>query len=208
MVADNRLEPSDIAFIVPVGGAAPAWPRCARSLEALDPKPGEIIVVIDGADEDLASTATLIGATVITLSERGGPARARNHGARNTDRQILFFVDSDVEVPSGLAADIARLFSGDHAPSALMGSYDDRPGNPGFLSQYRNLLHHFVHQQGQEEASTFWAGCGAVRRHVFFEVGGFDKSYPVPSIEDIELGRACAAKGTRSFSSSPFRSST
>jgi hypothetical protein len=51
------------------------------------------------------------------------------------------------------------------------------------------LLHHYVHQRGHENAITFWSGCGAVKRDVFFEMGGFDaKSYPKPSIEDIELG--------------------
>jgi hypothetical protein len=45
-----------------------------------------------------------------------------------------------------------------------------------------------VHQNGRERASTFWAGCGAVRRRAFQEVGGFDERYADPSIEDIELG--------------------
>ena len=57
------------------------------------------------------------------------------------------------------------------------------------VSQYRNLLHHFVHQHGHAEASTFWAGCGAIRRAAFDAVGGFDAArFPRPSIEDIELG--------------------
>src|SRR5206468_12018503 len=39
------------------------------------------------------------------------------------------------------------------------------------------------------EASTFWAACGAIRRSVFQEVGGFNADrFPRPSIEDIELG--------------------
>ena len=53
------------------------------------------------------------------------------------------------------------------ALTAVMGSYDDTPSEPGLVSQYRNLLHHFVHQVGREKASTFWAGCGAVRRGAF-----------------------------------------
>ena len=35
----------------------------------------------------------------------------------------------------------------------------------------RNLLHHYVHQTGHEDASTFWCGCGAIRRAVFLEDG-------------------------------------
>ncbi len=74
------------------------------------------------------------------------------------------------------------------ALSALIGSYDDDPHTKDFLSQYRNLMHHYVHQAGQEAASTFWSGCGAIRRRVFEEVSGFNETYGRPAIEDIELG--------------------
>lgn len=71
---------------------------------------------------------------------------------------------------------------------ALIGSYDDDPKSPDFISQYRNLMHCSVHQTGRSEASTFWSGCGAIRREVFLESGGFDETYVRPAIEDIELG--------------------
>jgi GT2 family glycosyltransferase len=59
-------------------------------------------------------------------------------------------------------------------------------------------LHHFVHQNGKPEASTFWAGCGAIRRSVFEAVGGFDdKNFPRASIEDIELGYRLRKAGHR-----------
>src|SRR5690606_12242238 len=68
------------------------------------------------------------------------------------------------------------------------GSYDDNPGDPGFLSQYKNLQHHFVHQMAHESASTFWTGCGAVRRKYFLELHGFEKKFNEPCIEDVEFG--------------------
>ena len=50
-------------------------------------------------------------------------------------------------------------------------------------------MHHYVHQQGNENAATFWAGFGVVKRSLFLDLGGFDtERYPRPSIEDIELG--------------------
>ena len=66
------------------------------------------------------------------------------------------------------------------------------------VSQYRNLLHHFVHQEGNPEASTFWAGCGAVRRAAFDAVAGYDEArFRRPSIEDIELGYRLRRAGYR-----------
>jgi hypothetical protein len=68
------------------------------------------------------------------------------------------------------------------------------------VSQYRNLLHHFVHQHGRREASTFWAGFGAIRRPVFEAVGGFDETYAGTrrgGTEDIELGYRLRRAGHR-----------
>jgi hypothetical protein len=66
-----------------------------------------------------------------------------------------------------------------------------------FLSQYRNLLHHYVHQTGHEDASTFWCGCGGIRRAVFLEMGGFNGGFDDPSIEDIEFGYRLRRAGRR-----------
>ena len=58
-------------------------------------------------------------------------------------------------------------------------------------------MHHYVHQHAQREAFTFWAGCGAIRRQVFEQIGGFDEHYAHPSIEDIELGARLRDAGLR-----------
>jgi len=195
MKPTKRLTASNVTIIVPVGGVASAWERCAGSLARLDPAPAEIVVVIDGPNEGLAATAATIDAKVLVLEERGGPARARNHGAKIATGDLLLFVDSDIEVPSDLVAKVAEVFTEHGELAAAIGSYDDSPGDPGFLSQYRNLLHHFVHQNGREMASTFWAGCGAIRRLAFEQVGGFDESYANPSIEDIDLGAKLVRSG-------------
>jgi hypothetical protein len=64
-----------------------------------------------------------------------------------------------------------------------------------FLSQFKNLLHHYVHQNAAEEAGTFWAGCGAVRKKAFLDAVGFSEAYTLPSIEDVELGYRLKASG-------------
>jgi hypothetical protein len=80
---------------------------------------------------------------------------------------------------------------------AIFGSYDADPAAPGLVSQFRNLLHCFVHKTSNRRASTFWAGCGAIRRGVFLQSGGFDIAYSVPCVEDIELGMRLVGSGAR-----------
>jgi hypothetical protein len=81
--------------------------------------------------------------------------------------------------------------------SALFGSYDANPTAASTVSQYRNLLHHFTHQDADFDAKTFWAGLGAVRRSAFQHVGGFSLSHLWNGIEDIELGLRLTAAGFR-----------
>jgi hypothetical protein len=101
---------------------------------------------------------------------------------------VLYFIDADVLVRPDTVRQIRTAFAEDASLDALIGSYDDSPDSGDFLSQYKNLMHHFVHQRARREACTFWSGCGAIRREVFLEHGGFDESYDRPAIEDIELG--------------------
>jgi len=117
-----------------------------------------------------------------------GPAYARNLGANAAVGEILLFLDADVCVKSDTLARIRADFEHDPELDALIGSYDTEPSSPDFVSQYRNLMHCFVHQTGSEQASTFWSGCGAIRREIFLEHSGFSVSYERPAIEDIELG--------------------
>jgi GT2 family glycosyltransferase len=137
------------------------------------------------------------GATVLRLPTCGGPARARNLGAQAAKGDILFFVDADVAICRDTIENVAIAFTQEPDLAALIGSYDDAPGAPNFLSQYKNLFHHYTHQTASEDASTFWGACGAIRREVFLSMGGFDERYRKPCVEDIELGYRLKREGYR-----------
>lgn len=182
----NNLLP--ISVIIPVYNGGDSFRNCLSNLAKTAPAPVEIIVVADGDTDGSSLVAKEFGASVLRINTRGGPAQARNLGASAAQGDILFFVDADVAIFPDAIKEVALAFSREPDLAALIGSYDDAPGAKNFLSQYRNLLHHYVHQTGCEEASTFWGACGAIRRDVFLSIGGFDESYREPSIEDIELG--------------------
>ncbi|HEY6197059.1 MAG TPA: glycosyltransferase family A protein [Candidatus Binatia bacterium] len=188
MLALTPAAPPTVAVIIPVYNGGEAFRRVLNALLQASPAPDEVIVVNDGGTDASADIAAGLGAQVIRRPARGGPAQARNQGARAATTEILLFLDSDVLAPLGVIGRIRALFQSDPSLDALFGSYDDAPAAGDFLSQYKNLLHHFVHQSGREQAFTFWAGCGAVRRDVFLSLGGFDEKYTRPSIEDIEFG--------------------
>lgn len=187
-----------VSVVIPVHAGGNQFERCLRALAQAQPAPDELIVVPDGNPPDAQRQSRQIGARVLEPTDVArGPAHARNRGARAAHGEILFFTDADVVVPEDVIRTVKTAFLKASSFDALIGSYDDAPGAPNFLSQYRNLLHHYVHQTSNPEASTFWGACGAIRRDVFLKVGGFNEAYEHPSIEDIELGYRLKQNGHR-----------
>lgn len=186
-----------VSVIIPLHRGGEVFRHCLDSVVACQPPPGEILVVADGPGDGTWAYAEQKGVRVIRKQEREGPAAARNAGARVAKGRVLLFLDADVTVPPDLIARLCEQFQKHPEASALFGSYDNAPSEPGFYSQYRNLFHHYIHQQGREEASTFWGACGAINRTVFWEVGGFDECYRAPTVEDIELGYRLRQRGYR-----------
>lgn len=188
-----------VSVIVPVYNGGNFLHRSLDALFASDYPNFEVIVVDDGSTDESAEISREKGATVMQSERRqSGPAAARNLAAKKAKGDILLFVDADVVVKPDTISRVAATFADKPEFSALFGSYDDEPGAKNFLSQYKNLQHHFVHQNSNPEASTFWAGLGAVRRDVFLSVGGFDcERFAIPSIEDIELGVRLRSAGHR-----------
>ncbi len=188
-----------ITVVVPALNAGEYLPRSLAAIFASRGPSYECILVDDGSTDDSASIARQSGARIIHVSDGPlGPAHARNRGAEAARGSIIFFVDADVVLAPGALRRVATLFQERTDVAAVFGSYDNHPAAAGVVSCYRNLLHHFVHQNGNREASTFWAGCGAIRRSVFEKSGGFDEQrFSRPSIEDIELGYRLRKGGYR-----------
>ncbi|AXS82122.1 glycosyltransferase [Marinobacter sp. Arc7-DN-1] len=148
----------------------------------------EVIVVDDTSTDDTPHVARSLGAQVMPSGGRLGPGAARNIAAREAKGDILWFIDADVVVHEDAARVMLAGFD-EAGVVGVFGSYDDKPPAQNFLSQYKNLVHHYYHQRARKEASTFWSGCGAIRKEAFLKQEGFDvEMFNRPSIEDIELG--------------------
>ena len=187
-----------VTVIVPVYNGEWCLDQCLGGLRRSSYRDYELIVVDNGSTDNSVAIAQAHGARVAHCPGPSGPGAARNTGVNQATGQILLFVDADVVVHDDVLDRVVARFIEDPELAAVFGSYDDRPPAKNFLSQYKNLLHHFVHQQANSQATTFWAGCGAIRKDVFLNVGGFDQEkYPTPSIEDIELGDRMHRRGYR-----------
>jgi hypothetical protein len=172
----NRGHALRLSAIVPATDRPVTLERCRQAIIAAADPPEELIVIDSPAG--------------------AGPAAARNAGAVEATGSVLVFVDSDVVVRRDVFSRVRTAFAADPELVAVFGSYDDAPSPHGVVSTFRNLLHHYMHQNSGGAASTFWAGLGAIRRDAFLAAGGFDaERFPRPSVEDIELGLRLHAAG-------------
>ena len=188
-----------VSVIIPVLNGSNHIRTCLEAIFVSDSRDFECIVVEDGSKDDSLSIIKDFQEKVETqniaslpLPNTYGQSYARNRGVEVSKGRILLFVDADVVIRSDTITMVVEAFERMPAIDAIFGSYDDEPGAPNFLSQYKNLFHHYVHQHSKEEATTFWCGCGAIRREVFLKTGGFNAK--LRAIEDIELGYRLKAR--------------
>lgn len=197
--AAPTVDPDSISVIMPVYNGREFILKSLPPLVAMQDRGEvlEVIVVDDSSSDGTPGLAADLGARVIPSGGRLGPGAARNQAVAKAGGSIVWFVDADVIVHDDAVRFLREGFA-EPGVVAVFGSYDDSPPAGNFLSQYKNLVHHFYHHRGRREATTFWSGCGAVRKEAFQAAGGFDVARFVrPSIEDIELGYRLRAAGGR-----------
>lgn len=187
-----------VAVIVPAYNAEATIGPCLEAIRAALEPGDELIVYDDGATDNTNAMAKAARARILrNEGSPKGPGFGRNAAANAAAADLLLFVDADVVI----APDVPDLLADEMASTgaiAAFGSYDDHPRSDRYTSLYANLRHHFVHQNGPVEATTFWSGIGMIDRKTFLAFGGYDTAlFAHPSIEDVELGVRLKSKGHR-----------
>jgi glycosyltransferase involved in cell wall biosynthesis len=188
-----------LSIIIPAHDAAEDVEACCASVlraleQCCDPRV-ECVLVDDGSADNSSRIAQNCGLRVISNGSRKGASHARNTGVEQTTGDLLLFIDSDCCLHEDGIRRVVEAFRCDPSLDAIVGSYDDHPADPHFVSQFRNLLHCYTHRVARRDASTFWTGCGAVRRQEFLRAGAFDES--IHYMEDIEFGMRLKKTGAR-----------
>jgi glycosyltransferase involved in cell wall biosynthesis len=105
----------------------------------------KVVVVDDCSTDRPEGIVRSHGASYLRTPRQLGPAGARNLGAEHARGRIVVLIDTDVAVAPDSLEIIAHDFEQDPQLAAVFGSYDEAPAEPGFFSQYKNLIHHYVH---------------------------------------------------------------
>lgn len=185
-----------ISIIIPARDAASTLPMCldALGVQSLT-ETHEIIVVDDGSKDDTAEIARRAGAMGFTIPP-SGPAAARNYGAQRARGEILLFTDADCVPAMTWAAELSSVFR-DCTIAGAKGVYRTSQSGlvPRFVqAEYASKYERMARQASIDFIDTYSA---AYRRDVFLANGGFDISFPAPSVEDQEFSFRLAKKGYR-----------
>jgi glycosyltransferase involved in cell wall biosynthesis len=183
----DKSQAVTLSVIIPIYNDSANLAHCYSALDASTRRPEQVIVVDDGSSEPLPPAPPSLHVQVLRL-EAGpqGSYVARNRALQLATGDLIVFVDADVTVHADALEHMERLMAEAPQIAAAFGSYDSAPGDTLWVSRYKNLAHHWVHQHGNREAGTFWTGLGVIRRDLLLEMGGFDTS--ASTLRDIELG--------------------
>jgi O-antigen biosynthesis protein len=192
------------SVIVPAYQAARTLPALLASLSLQTFKEFELILVDDGSQDGTARTARSYPCKVLQMPENRGPARCRNEGARSALGEILVFTDSDCEVAPDWLERVDQHFRTEDVdaimgrlvlkPSSFLGDSISALGFPaggsiGFEKIWR------VDEKGHTDSLSS-CNC-AVRRSLFWKVGGFDETFPYAGGEDSLFAYHLKKAGSR-----------
>ena len=188
----------NISVIIPAYNAAATLPQTLTALRDATPPPFEIIVVNDGSTDETAPIAESFGVRIVSFANNIGAAAAKNRGAEIARGDILFFTDSDILVPPTIfqAFEQEFLAYSREGPRfwihGIVGLLDENIPHKNWASQFKNLWMRFTYKRFSDahKIGLFYTSIAAMRRDIFWEVGGFDENYLGASIaEDTEFGQ-------------------
>lgn len=135
----------------------------------------EVIVTDDANDKDLSVfLRSQFPWCIYTVGPACGPASNRNHGAKCASGEWLLFTDDDCLPQLG-------WIEAYHSSSS---DYEVLEGRTSPLGKRSRADHECPINEG---GGYLWSCNFAIKRQLFFFLGGFNEDFPAPAMEDVEL---------------------
>ena len=184
-----------ISIIIPTHNASLTIEEVLQSVYRNEGIHKEVIIVDDASEDTTVKIAQKFPCRIIPLTEKSGPSYARNRGAREAKSDILMFMDSDALIEEDTLGKILKKFQEHHSPACISGVFEKNSEHSSLFAKYRDLQLHYWHQSSDGDASVFILTAGAIKKDVFFEVGGFKPAFgQLADIEDYEIGHRISEK--------------
>ncbi|MCJ7612200.1 MAG: glycosyltransferase family 2 protein [Candidatus Aminicenantes bacterium] len=189
----KEIDKPDISVIIPMYNAENTVRECLRSIFASQGVRFEVIVVNDASTDDSLSMALQFPCKIISFKSNSMISNCRNIGAHYSESDILLFFDADQIMKTNTLQRFVQVFRDCPDVQAVVASYEMDTPAEGFFSKFKNIRHHYVHQNADKEGWTLAGGFSSIRKSKFEEMGGFKGLY----LEDIIMGYKLHRKHNR-----------
>ncbi|MCP2329800.1 glycosyltransferase [Actinoalloteichus caeruleus] len=179
-----------MSVIIPNFNYARTLGRCLQAVLGQTYPRVEVLVVDDGSTDGSVAVASRFDCRVIRTPNQGVSA-ARNTGVAASRGEVLFFLDSDVELASDALATAVELLRREPDVGSVCGIYDSVPlVDDGAVERYKVFHGHLWRRRCAGDVRAAFFSLGAIRRSVFDQVGPLDEN--LRSTEDVEYGARMA----------------
>lgn len=173
-----------VSVIIPVFNSSRTLEISLKSIFESDYPDFEVIVVDDGSTDNSVDIAKKFKCRVIKKETNTGAADARNIGAGKAKYSILFFTDSDCILKKDTISKIVGSFNKNF--EVVAGIYSKQPYDKGnIFSAYHSLLAYYNYLNSS--VALFGTQCAAIKRDLFWKLGGFDCSIKGATVEDLKF---------------------
>lgn len=157
----------------------------------------DVLVVDDGPSAETRRTAEQHGVRCVTHPRQRGLNAARNAAIAASDRDLICFLDDDVEVGPGWLAALLDA-AADPSIDALGGPIDVWLEGRGDVVRERPAISTLrLSPDVDQDTDRLWGANLAVRRSAIERIGGFDPSHTMPSGDEEEWLARLRADGGR-----------
>ncbi len=189
---------SNLSIVIPSYNSSKTITKLIESISNSKEKPYEVILVDDHSSDNSMKTiiANYPWIKVIKLNKNSGPSRARNIGSVIANKEIIFFLDSDVVLTPNAIGVIEERHRKNPEIAGLQGRYHWEAANPALFPSYKALVNHFwfFNTSTKTEVNFLVTYACTIKKNILFETGGFNEMYKGADVEDYELGYRISEK--------------
>jgi glycosyltransferase involved in cell wall biosynthesis len=156
----------------------------------------EVIVVDDGSVEPLQKNSfkrhflLKLNLKIVRLAHNKGPAVARNRGASVAKGKYLVFLDSDVALLPDALHNLWNIYEDDPDITAVTGVWMKHQQTTKFFPNFKALRDWSYWINERDKSGYYYlfsTRIASIKRDVFMRLKGFDETYALPLVEDIEF---------------------
>lgn len=181
-----------ISIIIPAFNSQDTLADCLNAIFLSNFQDFEVIVVDDSSKDSTLKIAENFPVEVIKHDKNQGAAISRNDGAEKAKSDILLFIDSDVFIKKDTLEEIWGFFNARENIAAVACTMSGKYCAETFGSKFITLRTCYYYRWKKYEIfrnyTIFQSQCGAIKKEVFQQLGGFDPRFQGVGIEEYEFG--------------------